>query len=583
MYEKRVARVFGLFAAGLALLGVRAFVLQVANRGAVLDAHQRRVRGRVILVPHRGDVLWADGTPAATDVPGWRVEIDPRAFQARRVRCGRCGASAVPRREPPCCAECGGDERLDPLPHPDLDALARLLRVPADDVRRGFEHAIGEHEKHPEYRWHLLVDGIARESAVELAMAGDRFPGVVARAKLVRETDAAAAPIVGSTGPAWEEERDALTDPERERVYSLAEVYALRFGRKGLEKAFDEDLRGDPGITERQPRRGDGTSREPHVRIAVKDGAALRTTLVRSVQTVAEEVVAAAGGDAAAVVVDVRDGAVVALSSRAKDGLHHAVASIRPGSVFKLVTALALLESGVTTDATVECTMTGRLPSGAKYKCDGRHGTISFQEAFAVSCNAYFATMSERVGPEAMERAARALGLDENPALHQAGSPPLFHPVWGGGARWWPADMGLVGLGQGKALASPLQVAIAYARIASGGRRLVPYLVDAERPPAPEPDPSLARWAPVIRDAARRVVTHGTAAGVPSLDAVEAAGKSGTGDLDKAGTRNNAWFVAFAPASAPRYAAAVVYEDVGGHGAGTAGPAVARLLAEALR
>jgi cell division protein FtsI/penicillin-binding protein 2 len=583
MYETRVSRVFGFFATGMALLCVRAFTLQVANRENVIEAHQQRVRGRVVLVPHRGDVLWADGTPAATDVPGWRVEIDPRAFQARRVRCSRCGAVAVPRREPACCAECGNDVGLMPLPQPDLGALARLLGVAEDELRSGFERAIGEHARRPEYRWHLLVDGIAREKALELALAGDRFPGVVAHAKLVRETDAAASPVVGSIGPAWDKERDELTDPERDRVYSVAEVYAMRFGRRGLEAAFDESLRGDTGITTRRPRRADGTAREPEVKIPVKDGVPLRTTLRREVQALAEEVVAATDGAAAAVVVDVRDGAVVAISSRSKDGLNHAVASIRPGSVFKLVTALALLEAGVTPDETVNCAGHGPLPSGAKYKCDAVHGSMSFNEAFADSCNAYFATMAERVGPAAMERAARELGFDENPTMHLPGSPPLFHSAWGGGARWWPDDMRHVGLGQGKALASPLQVAIAYARIASGGRRLTPYLVDVERPAEAETDASLARWAPQLRDAARRVVTAGTARGVPALDALEAAGKSGTGDLDTAGTKNNAWFVAFAPASAPRYAAAVVYEGVGGHGAGTAGPSVARLLAEALR
>ena len=166
MYETRVARVFGVFAVGVALLGVRAFTLQVANRASVIERHVQRVRGRIVIVPHRGDVLWADGTPAATDVPGWRVEIDPRAFQARRVHCARCGASTVPRREPPCCAECGDDASLEPLPQPDLDALARLLGMAPEEVRRGFEEAIGEHARHPDYRWHMLVDGISRERAV---------------------------------------------------------------------------------------------------------------------------------------------------------------------------------------------------------------------------------------------------------------------------------------------------------------------------------------------------------------------------------------------------------------------------------
>jgi penicillin-binding protein 2 len=406
---------------------------------------------------------------------------------------------------------------------------------------------------------------------------------VVARAKLVRETDAVAAPVVGATGPAWREERDELTDPSRERVYTVAEVYAMRFGRRGLEKAFDEALRGDPGITTRRPRRADGTSREPEVRIPVKDGVTLRMTLRREVQMAADEVVADATGDAAAVVVDVRDGAVVAIASRSKDGMNHAVCSIRPGSVFKLVTALAALESGVSTDETVPCAGRGLLPSGNGYKCDEVHGARAFHDAFADSCNAYFATMAERVGPEALERAARELGFGDNPYLHQAGTPTGLDPFWDGGSRWYADDLRKVGIGQGKALASPMQVAIAYARVASGGLRLTPYMVDAEKPAAPEADPALTRWAPVLRDAARRVVTAGTAHGIPALEDVEAAGKSGTGDLDTAGERNNAWFVAFAPASAPRYAVAVVYERVKGHGAGTAGPAVAHLLAEALR
>jgi penicillin-binding protein 2 len=107
--------------------------------------------------------------------------------------------------------------------------------------------------------------------------------------------------------------------------------------------------------------------------------------------------------------------------------------------------------------------------------------------------------------------------------------------------------------------------------------------VDEDRPAAAGLDASVARYAPLIAEAARRVVTSGTAGGIRELDEVEAAGKSGTGDVVASGKSNNAWFVAYAPASAPRYVAAVVYEAVPGHGATTAGRPVARLLAEALR
>jgi penicillin-binding protein 2 len=361
-------------------------------------------------------------------------------------------------------------------------------------------------------------------------------------------------------------------------VYTRAEVYSMRFGKSGLEAAFDARLRGEPGTARRDRR-----SRAPVEMRPVVDGSPLVTTLRRDVQTAAEEVVAAAPGDGAAVVLDLSDGGVIALASKSKDGLEHAVSAIRPGSVFKLATALALLDAGVSPQETVLCQGKGRLESGRGYTCDGVHGDVAFTAAFAHSCNCYFSTMAERVGPDGMIRACEKLGLDVNPRLRLVGSPCGLEPAWGEGSIWRPADIAKIGIGQGKALVSPLQVAVAYGRIATGGRMIEPYLVDEDRPAAAALDASVARYAPLIAEAARRVVTSGTAGGIRELDDVEAAGKSGTGDVVASGKSNNAWFVAYAPASAPRYVAAVVYEAVPGHGATTAGRPVARLLAEALR
>jgi penicillin-binding protein 2 len=294
------------------------------------------------------------------------------------------------------------------------------------------------------------------------------------------------------------------------------------------------------------------------------------------------------------VVIDLADGAIVAIASHSDDEMHHAVCSIRPGSVFKLVTALAILESGVPTGDTVLCQRRGPLPGGGRYVCDEEHGTISFADAFAHSCNAYFETMAQRVGRDAMLRACHELGLDANPDIGLPGTPCGLHPRWGDGAKWWDPDLPRISIGQGKALVSPLQVVIAYARIAAGGRMLEPYLV-ADRSPRSIPvDPSLAQFSPLLRDAARRVVEYGTGKNVRELREIDAAGKSGTGDLygeHKGATRdptrsdklNNTWFVAFAPSSNPRYAAVVVYESVEGFGATNAGPGAARLLAEALK
>ncbi len=460
----------------------------------------------------------------------------------------------------------------------------RRSRVSDEELRAKFDAAFERHAKRPELGEFDLVRDVDREKASRVALAAAGFPGVVVRCRPARVVDAPSGEVVGRVRPPDAVDAARFKDADQAdggRVYTFSEICSMQFGRSGLERAFDDSLRGDPGRARRNGRRA------PSVELAVVDGAPLVTSIRRDVQALAEDVVHEATGDAAAVVVDLADGGVVALASRSRDGFDHAVCALRPGSVFKLVTALALLEAGVSPDETVHCAKHGRLPGGRSYVCDEEHGDVAFTDAFAQSCNCYFETMAERVGVDAMLRACRELGLDANPTLHLAGSPCGLDPVWREGSVWRPADLAKIGIGQGKALVSPLQVAVAYGRVATGGRRLSPWLVDVERRSTADTDASIARFAPLIRDAARRCVTVGTGKDVPELDAVEAAGKSGTGDLryskDPRKAPNNAWFVAFAPASNPRYVAAVVYESVKDHGARAAGGPVARLLAEALK
>jgi cell division protein FtsI/penicillin-binding protein 2 len=581
MFETRVSRVFSLFAGALVLLGVQAFALQVVNRDEIIKEHEARIHGRFVRAPRRGEILYADGTPIASNEPGFSVAVNVDAFFAPRWRCGSCGAVVTRLKRPDACSDptCGAKDSPAPVPAPDADALARMLGISKEEFGDQLAKVDKQHQLHPTFRYHELVKDVDRDTAVAVSLAASQFPGVVVRARPARVVDSVAADIAGRARDPDDRDVDELTDKTRAgHVYSLLEVYSMRFGKTGLELAFDARLRGDPGTA-----RHVGKSREPLEERPVVDGSPLVTTLRRDVQTVAEEVVHDGDVDAAAVVLDLSDGGVVALASRAKDGLEHAVCGLRPGSVFKLATALALLESGVSPEETVHCAGSGRLASGRPYVCDDVHGDIAFTDAFAQSCNTYFATMAERVGPEAMIRACGELGLSVNPRLHLNGSPCGLEMKWGDGPRWWPADMSKIGIGQGKALVSPLQVALAYGRIATGGRRLTPYLVDEDRPPAADVDPSIARFAPLLRDAARRVVTVGTGKSIPELGAIEACGKTGTCNLTSGESLHNAWFVAFAPASNPRFVAVVVYEGVKEHGATRSARPVARLLAEALK
>jgi penicillin-binding protein 2 len=278
------------------------------------------------------------------------------------------------------------------------------------------------------------------------------------------------------------------------------------------------------------------------------------------------------------------DGAVVAAAGRAPDPYFRPVTPLTPGSVFKLVTAFAALEAGVSPSATFSCEGTGRLANGQKYTCTHVHGTVDLAQAFEESCNGFFMTRAMDAGPRWMADAYARLGMDVMPRLGMGFSPR------DGRILDFGSQTAQLGIGQAHALATPLQVATAYARLATRGRRIVPWL---DRDVGPDPasrtsDPEIARHAALLLDAAHRVVVgeRGTAHGVAGLLALDAAGKTGTAELDSslANRKRNAWFVGFAPYDAPRYVAVVVRERLPkGAGATLAGPDVARLLEAALR
>jgi penicillin-binding protein 2 len=143
-------------------------------------------------------------------------------------------------------------------------------------------------------------------------------------------------------------------------------------------------------------------------------------------------------------------------------------------------------------------------------------------------------------------------------------------------------------IGQGDMLATPLQVAQAYAGIANGGRIMQPHVLKSvlgsDGKPALSTPPRVEATMPVsaenlaaLQEGLRMVVTQGTAAATFSGFDVPVAGKTGTAQV--AGKDDYAWFVGYLPADAPKYAVAVLVEQ-GGHGASVAGPAARMIMAK---
>jgi penicillin-binding protein 2 len=201
------------------------------------------------------------------------------------------------------------------------------------------------------------------------------------------------------------------------------------------------------------------------------------------------------------------------------------------------------------------------------------------QEALRDSCNVYFFRLALAAGPEAVQRAAEAVGLGRRTGIDLDYEVPGLVPTdaWKRRAwrdAWRDGDTCNLAIGQGALVATPLQMAGVAAALANGGFVHRPHLVRATRAPgeaafrraAPPPAVDLAwnpAWMRTVRDGMRDVVMDergtGRRAAIPG---VSVAGKTGTAEYGpKEEGRKRGWMLAFAPFEAPRYAVAMVVEE----------------------
>lgn len=262
-----------------------------------------------------------------------------------------------------------------------------------------------------------------------------------------------------------------------------------------------------------------------------------------------------------------------------------------PGSVFKLVTASAALQSGTfTADSALDGTDGYTLPGTRTVLHNfgggacASSGKISLADALRISCNTAFASLGNAVGQDALRAQARAYGFDTSLSVPLPVTPSRFPEGLD------DAQTALSAIGQGSVRVTPLQVAMVSATIANGGTELEPYLVKTVRTPdlsvvsrtSPTTlgTPISPATASTLTAMMEQVVTDGTgtAARIPG---VTVAGKSGTAETTK-GAAPHAWFTAFAPADDPQVAVAVVVEHGGDAGSEATGGAVAAPIARAV-
>ncbi|MBU1023124.1 penicillin-binding protein 2 [bacterium] len=243
-----------------------------------------------------------------------------------------------------------------------------------------------------------------------------------------------------------------------------------------------------------------------------------------------------------------------------------------PGSVFKVILALAgLIEGKITPHTTVQCTGTHKVGS-RDFKCWKKygHGQVDLNRAIAESCDIYFYQLGEKLGAEKIVEYANLLGFGSATGIDLPGENSGLIPTaqWKQeriGERWYKGDTVNMSIGQGFLQVTPIQIVRLYAFFANGGKLINPHLnlVAITRDNTPEKLKNInPEYLKIISDGLRRTVTSGTARGCYLPD-VSIAGKTGTAD-DPPRKIPHSWFVSFAPAENPKVVL-VVFGQNGGH------------------
>jgi penicillin-binding protein 2 len=284
-----------------------------------------------------------------------------------------------------------------------------------------------------------------------------------------------------------------------------------------------------------------------------------------------------------------------------------------PGSVFKIITALAALEEGVVSpQRTYSCNGVFSLGNG-KWRCWKKtgHGVVNLRRSLEQSCDVFYYQVGNLLGVDRIAKWSRAFGLGEKTGLDLNMERPGLVPstdwkLQSRGAPWQSGDTINVSIGQGYNLMTPLQIVTMMAAVGNGGKVYKPYLlkriVDADGNTVAEEKPLARRkiaYKPenmaLVRLGLEDVVMSPTGTGKRSMvQGFRIAGKTGTAqtaalkrtkDQDEVHfqQRDHAWFAAYAPAENPEIAVVALSEFDGGGGGAQAAPIVQKVLDAYLR
>ncbi|MBL0923945.1 MAG: penicillin-binding protein 2 [Sphingomonadaceae bacterium] len=560
-FSRRAMFVGGVQAAvGLTVAARMSYIAVADNEKYKLLAESNRVN-LTIIPPRRGWFIDRYGKPIATNRADFRVDIIPDRLVRKEET---------------------------------IATLANLLSLDSDEVdriNRELKQAQG-------FQPVQVADGLDYERFAAVSVRLPDLPGVSPRQGYSRfyPSGAAVGHLIGYVGTVSAEEYEKNKNP-------LLITPGFKIGKDGLEKTLENRLQGDPGA-----KRTEVTARGKIVRELTTrpdtPGKPVQLTIDIDLHNYAARRLGLESGSV--VIFDCLTGDILTMASMPcydpnsfSDGigriewkmlnsddhipmLNKALQGLYPpGSTLKPMVGLALQRHGVDPEETVSCGGGYRLGNRV-FKCLGRHGPMDMKSAIMKSCNTYFYSMGRRIGYDNIAPVARELGLGQEfplpfPSQRYGTVPDSEWKLRKYDQRWTESDTLNAVIGQGYIIASPFQLALMSARIASG-LNIQPEILMKKRG-APTPLSFPKEHLDIVREGMNLVV-NGAGTAVRSklqLDNIAMAGKTGTAQVRRiAGSqrgqsgewkyRDHGLFVCFAPVDQPRYGAAVVIE----HGMGGA-------------
>lgn len=589
--SRRTLLLGGGVSALFAVIAGRLYQLQVADHQKYLDLAEANQFKRRVLTPLRGEIVDRFGNVLASNRKNFRLLLVPE--QTRDI-----------------------DAALDQISKIVPVSDQRRARIKRQ-IRRGGAFTPVE-----------VQDNLSWSEFSKINFQLPHLAGVLPDVGETRDypLEAASAFVIGYVGAVTERDL-ANEDSDRERL--LLRQPGFKVGRDGLERTYDQELRGAAGemmvrinAHGRVKEEMSETARPP------AQGKTLALTIDAELQRHAMTVLE--GESASAVVMDVVTGDILVLASTPgfnpndfnvgidpqlwkelnespyKPLLNKPLSGVyAPGSTLKMVSAIAALEAGVSPRQTTFCN--GRTWYGNRFfHCwkRGGHGPVDMKRAIKDSCNVYFYEIAKTIDIDLIADVARRFGLGETYELgisgqqrgvvpdrdwkraHFAGSPE--------NQPWFQGETLSCIVGQGYVTSTPLQLAVMASRLATG-KAVRPRLVRAVGdlvPPAPDAPPINVNpdHLDVVREGMDAVVNEWGTAARSRLEDPEwrLAGKTGTSQVyqitaeDRAkglaepedlpwSRRDHALFVCFMPYENPRYACSVIVEH-GIGGSRAAGP-----------